>query len=110
MPRDGDWDSFDEDARTIDEGRMPLPETTPTVRPPETTGRHKTLQGYVDQEVAVARARLDERQFMLMGLVLSQMSNGVHPDVARTIAIKFDMWLAEPDNARLIRAALKDAA
>lgn len=110
MPRDGDWDSFDEDEATIDEGRRPLPETTPQARPPETTGRHKTLQGYVDQEVAVARARLDERRFLVMGLMLWQMENGAHPDVARTLTIKFEMWMTDPTNARLIRAALEDAA
>lgn len=106
---DGDWDSFDADDRTIDESRQAVPEATPPARGPDTTGRHRTLQGYVDQEIAVARARLDERRFLLKAFALWQMERGTHPEMAHQLAARFEIWMGEGDNARLVRVALGDA-
>ncbi len=101
---DGDW-AF-EDEPTRDDSRQAIPEAPAR---PETTAPHRTLNDILDQEVEAARARLDERRFLLAGLRLWQMQKGKHPALAEAIAIEFEAWLSLDENVRLIRATL-DAA
>jgi hypothetical protein len=89
----------------------PLPEAVPeAITPrPEITGRHPTLQGYVDREVEIARARADQIEYDMMALKLAMMAAGVSHFIAEAEIDKLRRWAAVPENDRLIRASMKRA-
>lgn len=104
-----DPEDFDERATSVD---MPVLEEgvpEPTTPRPETTGRHSTLQGYVDREVEIAQARLEERAYMLMAIRLMMMEVGVHVVTADNEIGKIERWVAIPENDYLVRVALRRA-
>lgn len=122
---DGDdsWEDWNEVAETKADG-------VPELAPAADTSKHRTLQGYVDEEIRVARARieeaqrqprldaqqeavrlarLDERRFWLTAFTLFQMAHKVHVLAAQEVTTKVERWASEPENARLIRVTMDGA-
>ncbi len=102
-------DAFEDEDTHLD--RLPLEEGVPEeITPkPDTTGRHQTLKGYVDRELEIAQARVEERAYVLMAIKLMMMEVNVHVLAADAEIAKIERWVAIPENDHLVRVALKRA-